>query len=76
MRVGDGRTFLGINVFHFIGGPCPELGAAALPALATPVPSLASHLGAAGVALATTIPAVTRLALPTILVELDGTAVA
>ncbi len=25
VRAGDGRTFAGVNLFHFTGGPCAEL---------------------------------------------------
>ncbi len=25
MRAADGRTFVGVNLFHFTGGPCAEL---------------------------------------------------
>lgn len=25
VRAGDGRTFVGVNLYHFTGGPCAEL---------------------------------------------------
>lgn len=29
VRAADGRTFVGVNLFHFTGGPCAELVALA-----------------------------------------------